>query len=175
MEAAPTWERRGGGRWAAKRWHEAAKNGSGARPGGGGLAFSRRKEKSSWASAGLKGGCGVAGLRRPIGQLGRCEAFRPREEGGCSGPRWAKRSGGPCTLENQPGQKNEKEKKNKGWAARDVLGRMETGSGWEKRKEKGECNGWAEWIFGPKGFWAKNEERRNELQNLIILNLDSRN
>jgi hypothetical protein len=139
------------------------------------LAFGQRKEKSSWALAGPKGGSGAAGLRRPIGQLGRCKAFGPREERGCSGPRWPKRLGGPCTLQNQPGRKNEKEKKNKGWAAWDVLGRMENGPWQEKRKEKGECDGWAELIFGPKGFWAKNEETRNGLQNLIILNLDSRN
>jgi hypothetical protein len=68
-----------------------------------------------------------------------------------------------------------KKEENKGWVARDVLGQMETGPGQEKRKEKGECDGWAELIFGPKGFWAKNEERRNGLQNLIIFNLDSRN
>jgi hypothetical protein len=56
-----------------------------------------------------------------------------------------------------------KKEENKGWVARDVLGRMETGPGREKRKEKGECDGWAVLIFGPKGFWAKNEERRNGL------------
>jgi hypothetical protein len=111
MEAAPTWERRGGGRWAARRWHEAAENGGGARSGGGGLAFGRRKEKSSWASARPNGGRGVDGLRRPIGQRGWCEAFGPREERGCSGPRWAKRPGGPWTLKNQPSRKNEKRRK----------------------------------------------------------------
>jgi hypothetical protein len=31
------------------------------------------------------------GLHRPIGQLGRCVAFGPGEELGCSGLRWAKR------------------------------------------------------------------------------------
>jgi hypothetical protein len=54
----------------------------GARPGGGELAFGRRKEKGSWAER----------LRRPVGQMGRCEGFRPGEEGGCAGPRWAKKS-----------------------------------------------------------------------------------
>jgi hypothetical protein len=30
-------------------------------------------------------------LRRPVGQMGRCEGFGPGEEGGCGGLRWAKK------------------------------------------------------------------------------------
>jgi hypothetical protein len=54
----------------------------GARPGGGGLAFGWRKEKGSWAER----------LRRPVGQLGRCEGFGAGEKGGFGGLRWAKKS-----------------------------------------------------------------------------------
>jgi hypothetical protein len=39
------------------------------------------------------GRCWADRLHRPVGQLGQCEAFELREEGGCGGPRWAKRSG----------------------------------------------------------------------------------
>jgi hypothetical protein len=67
---------RGGG--AARRRRA---GGGGARPGGDGLAFDRRKEKGSWAER----------LCRTVGQMGRCEGFRPGEEGGCGGPRWAKK------------------------------------------------------------------------------------
>jgi hypothetical protein len=52
------------------------------------------REAAAWPSAGgrrraagPKGGSGVAGLRRPIGQLGRCKAFGSGEERGCSRPR----------------------------------------------------------------------------------------
>jgi hypothetical protein len=50
MEATPSWERRGGGRWAAMRWRETPKNGSGAQLGDSGLAFCRKKEKRVWPS-----------------------------------------------------------------------------------------------------------------------------
>jgi hypothetical protein len=50
MEAAPTWERRGGSRCAARRWHEAAENGGVAQLGDSDLAFGRRKEKREWPS-----------------------------------------------------------------------------------------------------------------------------
>jgi hypothetical protein len=30
-------------------------------------------------------------LRRLVGQIGQCEGFGPVEEGGCGGPRWAKK------------------------------------------------------------------------------------
>jgi hypothetical protein len=53
--------------------------------GGGGMAGNSQRLETS-------GEIGSSGLRRPIGQLGRCEAFRSGEEGGCSGLRWAKRS-----------------------------------------------------------------------------------
>jgi hypothetical protein len=52
------------------------------------------REAAAWAFVGGKGERsvakrrrGVAGLRRPIGQLGRCEAFGSGEERGCSRPR----------------------------------------------------------------------------------------
>jgi hypothetical protein len=33
-------------------------------------------------------------LRKPVGQMGRCEGFGPGEEGGCGEPRRAKRPEG---------------------------------------------------------------------------------
>jgi hypothetical protein len=36
---------------------------------------------------------GQSGLRRPVGQLGKCKVFGPGEEGGCSGLSWAKKAG----------------------------------------------------------------------------------
>jgi hypothetical protein len=71
MEAVPTWERRGGGRWAARRRCEAAENDSDAQLGDSGLAFSRKREKREWPSwAERLGGpewCrfGLAGRPRP--------------------------------------------------------------------------------------------------------------
>jgi hypothetical protein len=100
------------------------------------LAFGRRKEKSSWASVGPNGGRGVDGLRRPIGQPGWCEAFGPREERGCSGPRWAKRPGGPCTLKNQPSRKNEKKKKIKDGLQGTFWAGWKLGRGGRKEKKR---------------------------------------
>jgi hypothetical protein len=42
--------------------------------------------------------CWVEMLRRPVGQLGRCEGFGLGEEGGCGGLRWSKRPGGLGVL-----------------------------------------------------------------------------
>jgi hypothetical protein len=45
------------------------------------LAFDWRKVGGSWAKR----------LRRPVGQMGRCEGFGLGEEGGCGGSRRAKK------------------------------------------------------------------------------------
>jgi hypothetical protein len=47
-------------------------------------------------------------LRRMVGQLGRCEAFGPREEGGCGGLSWAKRPDGPGPTVGFVRKKSEK-------------------------------------------------------------------
>jgi hypothetical protein len=67
--------------------------------GGGGAAGNNQR----WETSGENG---LSGLRRPVGQLGRCEAFVPGEEGGCSGLSWAKRPDGlgvmvGFTMKNQ--------------------------------------------------------------------------
>jgi hypothetical protein len=49
--------------------------------GGGGSGVGRWKTPSSWAERPFK----------LVGQLGRCKVFRPGEEGGSSGLRWAKK------------------------------------------------------------------------------------
>jgi hypothetical protein len=51
-----------------------------------------------------------SGLCRLVGQLGRCEAFGPGEEGGCSGLRWAKRLDGLDAMVGFTMKNQEKEK-----------------------------------------------------------------
>jgi hypothetical protein len=54
--------------------------------------FGQRKETTR------VGRCWAKRVHRPVGQLGRCEGFGLGEEGGCDGPRWAKRPGGLGAL-----------------------------------------------------------------------------
>jgi hypothetical protein len=53
---------------------------------------------------------GPSGLRKLVGQLGRCEGFRPGEEGGCSGLSWAKRPDGLGAMVGFTMKNQEKEK-----------------------------------------------------------------
>jgi hypothetical protein len=76
----------------------------------------RRGTKGSGGAAGngqrweMSGENGLSGLRRPIGQLGRCEAFRPREEGECSGLSWTKTPDGLGAMVGFTMKNQEKEK-----------------------------------------------------------------
>jgi hypothetical protein len=60
-----------------------------------------------WETSGENG---PSGLRRSVGQLGRCEAFGPGEEGGCSGLSWAKRPDGLGAMVGFAMKNQEKEK-----------------------------------------------------------------
>jgi hypothetical protein len=100
----------------------------------------------------------VAGPRRLIGQLGWCEAFRPGEERGCSGPTWAKTLGGPWTLENQPGRKNEKEKKIKDGVQGTFWAEWKLGRGERKEKKKANATVGPNWFSGQKGFVLKTKK-----------------
>jgi hypothetical protein len=63
------------------------------------------------------GRCWAERLHKPVGQLGRCEAFRPGEEGGCGGLSWAKRPGGLGATVGFT-MKNQKKEKGNGRAAK---------------------------------------------------------
>jgi hypothetical protein len=76
----------------------------------------RRKLKGGGGTVGnsqgreTSGENGPSGLCRPVGQLDRCEAFGPGEEGGCSGLSWAKRPDGLGTIVGFVMKNKEKEK-----------------------------------------------------------------
>jgi hypothetical protein len=72
--------------------------------GGGGEAGNSQR----WETSGENG---LSGLRRLVGQLYRCEAFGPGEEGGCSGLSWAKR---PDRLGAMVGFTTKNQEKEKG-------------------------------------------------------------
>jgi hypothetical protein len=65
------------------------------------------RNSQRWETSGENG---PSGLRRPVGQLGRCEAFRPGEEGGCSGLSWSKRPDGLGAMVGFAMKNQEKEK-----------------------------------------------------------------
>jgi hypothetical protein len=88
------------------------------------------------------------GEGRPRGGEGRWarRGWWPSARGGGSGPTWRGRRSGACWAGSRwPGP-------NAKWAGKAVW------PGWKLlrggRKEKGDCDGWAELIFGPKGFWV---------------------
>jgi hypothetical protein len=87
------WE--GGRRRQRAQWREPK--------GGGGVAGNSQ----SWETSGQNG---PSGLHRPAGQLGRCKAFGPGEEGGCSGLSCAKRPDGLGAMVGFAMKNQEKEK-----------------------------------------------------------------